>query len=367
MSGAGTEARPGEGRGRAWPPLGRAGAALSIGAAGGALAAWAGLPLAWMIGSMLATSASAVGGLPVAVPRGLRAVMVMVLGIMLGSAFGPEILGRLGDWAVTIAGLAAYVAAATALGTWYLRRVARLDPVTAYFTASPGGLNEMVLVGGAMGGDERTIALVHSLRIMLVVMAVPIWFRLSEGLAPGARGALGPALGAVPPQDLLLMAACALGAPVAARLRMPAAALVGPMLLSAAIHLAGVTEGRPPGALVAAAQVVVGAALGARFVELRLADLRRAALSALGLTALMLALGVAMAVALERATGIPTSSLVLAYAPGGLAEMSLVALALGAEVAFVSTHHVVRILFIVTLAPVAFRLSRLRRGASPSR
>jgi len=53
---------------------------------------------------------------------------------------------------------------------------------------------------------------------------------------------------------------------------------------------------------------------------------------------------------------------VLAYAPGGLAEMSLIALALHADVAFVSSHHVVRILLIVTLAPLTFRLLRPAPG-----
>ncbi len=349
--------------------LGRLALALALGTAGGALFAWFRLPLAWMIGSMLFTTAAAMAGLPVAVPAALRTAMVMVLGIMLGSAFTPEIVGHLDEWAVTLLGLAAYIAVATVAGILFLRRVARLDPVTAFFTATPGGLNEMVLMGGQMGGDDRTISLVHALRVMLVVLLVPFAFQWLGLYDPARRGALGPPLTGLAPVDLALLASCVVGYPLARRLGIPAAQIVGPMLLSAAIHLSGLTAGHPPGPVVAAAQVVVGAALGSRFAGLSLARVGRCAVLSLGLTAVMLGVTVAASWLLSWATGLDLAGIILAYAPGGLAEMSLVALALGTDVAFVSTHHIVRIVLIVTLAPSAFLLWRRRaagRAASPA-
>jgi uncharacterized membrane protein AbrB (regulator of aidB expression) len=59
-------------------------------------------------------------------------------------------------------------------------------------------------------------------------------------------------------------------------------------------------------------------------------------------------------------TDLPFASLILAFSPGGLAEMSLIALALDIDPAFVATHHVVRIFLVVVLAPIAFRLWRAR-------
>jgi uncharacterized membrane protein AbrB (regulator of aidB expression) len=53
----------------------------------------------------------------------------------------------------------------------------------------------------------------------------------------------------------------------------------------------------------------------------------------------------------------------LAYAPGGITEMTLTSVALGFDAAFVATHHVLRIVAITTLTPIAFALkARLRRG-----
>ena len=342
--------------------LGPLALALLVGTAGGALLNRFNLPLAWMIGAMLFTSAAAMAKLPVAVPKALRGAMITVLGVMLGSGFTPAVVAQMGEWTVTLAALAVYIVAVTAVGVAYLRRVAGYDPVTAYFTATPGGLNEMVLVGTAMGGDDRTISLVHALRVMLVVMAIPFWFQALGYYDPGMRRPLGPDLLAVPPLDLMLLASCAVGYPIARALRLPAAQIVGPMLLSAGIHLAGITEGKPPGALVAAAQVVVGTALGCRFAGVRLREIGRGAAVSLGGTALMLILAVVFSGALHAATGLGLAGLILAFAPGGLAEMSLIALALGVDVAFVSTHHVVRIVLIVTLAPAAFLLWRRLAG-----
>jgi uncharacterized membrane protein AbrB (regulator of aidB expression) len=49
-------------------------------------------------------------------------------------------------------------------------------------------------------------------------------------------------------------------------------------------------------------------------------------------------------------------SLTLAYSPGGLAEMSLVALSLGIDVAFVAAHHIVRVIFVMVGAGPAFKI-----------
>ena len=72
-------------------------------------------------------------------------------------------------------------------------------------------------------------------------------------------------------------------------------------------------------------------------------------------TIFMLALAVVLALALEATAGLPFAALLLAFTPGGLAEMTLISLSLGIDAAFVSTHQMVRIFFIVALFPFAFR------------
>jgi len=330
--------------------------ALAIGTAGGAVFAYFRMPLAWMIGAMTFTSIAALSRLPVSVPIGLRSFFVSILGIMLGSAFRPSILDNLGEWVITLSGLLPYTAICTVLGLLYLTRLAGYSRTTAYFAAAPGGFNEMVMIGGSLGGDERTIALSHSLRVLLVVSIIPFWFTLLAGYQGGGSGSLGPTLAAMEWYDALLLTACFVGQPIARFLRFPAYNLTGPMLLSAAIHLAGVTDGTPPAILVALAQIMVGSAIGSRFRGVTWRQMGRIVVISIGLTAILLIMTVVMSLSLHAITGLSMVDLVLAYAPGGLAEMSLIALALDTDAAFVSTHHIFRILVILALAPLGFRL-----------
>ena len=332
--------------------------ALGLGTAGGFVFDAFDLPLAWMIGAMVATATAAVCRARIRVPYRLRSAMVMVLGIMLGSAFDPSILDQLSRWSITLASLVLFILISIAVGFVYLRWIARYDPVTSFFTAAPGGFNEMLIVGAALGGDERTIALSHSARVMLVVFTIPIWFQLFADYETAARAQDFVGFGDLAAGDALLLAACAAGGPVAVALRIPAAWLVGPMGLSAVFHLGGWTDSQPPGALVAVAQIVVGSYIGCRFVGVAPRRVGETVLVAVGLTGLLLGVTVAFALALNRVTGIPTTDLVLAFAPGGLAEMSLVALALDVDAAFVSTHHVFRIMIIVLFAPALFAVTR---------
>ena len=340
-------------------PKGSMALALLLGTGGGLLFAWAHLPLPWMMGAMVATTVASVAGANIRIDFRLRTVMIAILGIMLGSAFQPSLIDQIGEWTITIAGLLVYAIVACGLCTWYFRKAAGYDAVTSYFASSPGGLNEMVIVGREMGGDDRVIALTHSARILLVVMTLPFLFRLFTDYTPPAG--LLPSGGSIDMQalDWVMLAGCGIvGAFVAKRLKIPAAVLIGPMLLSAAVHVTGTTQATPPGILVAIAQVVMGSGIGCRFAGTAVRDIVKIVGVSIGSTVILLVLGVLFGLALEQITDVPWFVLVLAYAPGGLAEMSLVALALGRDVAFVATHHIFRIGFIVILAPLAFRLMR---------
>ena len=329
---------------------------VALGALGGWLATVMQLPLPWMIGSMVATTIAALAGLRLAMPRQLRGVMVAVLGVMLGSGFSPEILARFTEWLTSLVLVVGYIAAAGMAGMFYLRRVTAFDRATAYFCAMPGGLTEMMLAGEELGGDTRMISLIHASRILIVVLVLPFAFQLFLGYDPANRPAGGQAIASLAPVDLIILGSCALlGYVFANILKLPTAVVTGPMLLSAAIHLAGWTDAKPPTELITAAQVVMGAFIGVRFTGTALALVGRTMVVALGSTLILLVVTVIFAYAVHWLTDLPVAALVLAYSPGGLAEMSLIALALGLDGAFVASHHILRILVIVLAAPAAFR------------
>jgi membrane AbrB-like protein len=328
---------------------------LALGIPGGALFYLLNMPLPWMLGAMAATTVAAISGVRVALMPSLRLVFVAILGVMLGSAFTPEVVKGIALWLGSFAWLALYVVIATALIWLYYRRLARYDSVTAYFSAAPGGLNEMILAGGALGGDERRISMSHAARVLIAIFALSFGYRWFGDYVPVVAPTLsGEAMNWL---DWLLLTGCGVvGFVVARALRIPAYALVGPMVLSALVHALGITHSRPPVWLVAAAQVVVGAMVGSRFDGAAPRMVGKALILAVFATAVLLVMAAVFGEAVEATLGIPFSAALLAFAPGGLAEMSLIALSLDIDAAYVSSHHIVRIFMIVLAAPFLFRL-----------
>lgn len=341
------------------PPLALL-AGLALGSLGGAVFHLLSLPLPWMLGALFATMAAAVSGARIRGPVGLRPAIVAVIGVLLGSRFTPEILDQVGQTMLTLTVLLVYLVAVAAVVVPFYRLVGRQDWTTAYFAGMPGGLSEMIEFGEARGADVPTIVLAHSLRIVVTIALMAFLFRVVLGhdvgrSVPAAEGPPGLA-------DIALLAGSALlGAGLGLRLRLPAPTFLGPLILSALVHVTGLTESAPPPALVVAAQVVLGTILGCRFVGIAPAMLARAGLLSLGATVLTLALALVAGLAMRAGAGIGLDQALLALAPGGLTEMGLIALAIQADVAFVALHHVVRILVVIVLAPLAARLLPDRR------
>ncbi|MFO1070439.1 MAG: AbrB family transcriptional regulator, partial [Geminicoccaceae bacterium] len=121
--------------------------ALLLGAAGGAVFAWLRLPLPWMLGAMTTTMVASVAGLRIGVPNSWRTPMLGVMGVLLGSGFTADVAAGMVRWVPSAASLPVYIVLGLALGLLFLRRFARLDPITAFFGAAPGGLSEMVVMG----------------------------------------------------------------------------------------------------------------------------------------------------------------------------------------------------------------------------
>lgn len=335
--------------------------ALAIGTAGGFVFDWLRMPLAWMLGACVFSTIAAFARLRIGMRLHLRQGMVIVLGVLLGAGFTPELLQRLGQWSVSLCVLTVMTLTGATVSYLWFRRMTRWDKATCYFAAMPGGLNDMTMMGGALGGQERSIALAHALRILTVVLTIPVWYRLVNGAQTSVLAAT-PGAHANDWQDYAVLVACGIaGAATGRLLRLPAAFMMGPMIFSAVAHLAGLTDSKPPGELVAAAQVVVGTGIGCRFVGAPLDQLHREIAASIGAAILLIGCAVLFAEITAALTGLNPDATVLSYAPGGFAEMSLIGLALGVEVAMVATHHLFRLFLIILTGPFVFRFV-LTRG-----
>lgn len=325
---------------------------LAIATVGGATFFWLGLPLPWMLGAILSVFAAVMARVDLRGPDELRPVVVPVIGVMLGAGFDTDTFGQLSQWALSLAGLVIYIGVSAALVVPFYIKAGRLDPVTAFFAAMPGGINEMTVIGEDLGGDGKRIILAHAARIVLTISLIAFWFRVVLGYEVGGVLTTSDPDHALTVLSAAVLLACAVvGTWVGGKLRLPAPGLLGPLVLSAVVHMAGVTQSSPPAWLIILAQIILGASMGARFrgASSRLV-LTTIALS-FGGTLIMLGVTLAAAVGLHTSFGQTTEQVILAYAPGGLTEMSLVALAMRADVAYISVHHLARIVILIAIAP----------------
>lgn len=339
----------------------RAGLALGIGAVSGLAAMAVGLPLPWMLGPMLGVALAALTGAPIHAPTRLRPVVIPAIGVMLGSSITPEVVAMVPRWALSVALLLPFLAAAGGVSWLIYRRIGGYDPVTAYFASMPGGLNDMVVMGAEAGGDERRIALAHALRIFVVIVVVVLFFGIVLGVRP--QGQAGPwvALAALALSDWVILIGCGvLGVVAGRRLGLPAAPVLGPMILSGAAHLAGIVTVAPPTLIILGAQLVIGTVVGCRFLGAAWGEVGRDMVLGVVASLAMLAVAVVFALVVAGFTGIALTQATLAFAPGGLTEMTLLSLAMGKDVAYVSVIHMARLLLVIGVAGPLFGL--LRRG-----
>lgn len=333
---------------------------VAIGAAAGWSAYAIGLPLPFMMGPMLVVGLVGITGLEhrghgVHVPYWLRTAMVPIIGVMLGSGFTPAVVAGMREWWITLSVLVVFILLCSALVYQFYRRVYRLEPATAYFGSIPGGLIDMAIIGESQGGDARTISLIHFSRILVSVICLPFLMRHiypatgPTSLTPGES---------VPMEivDIALLGGCAIvGYFGGLLIRLPGAQISGPLALSAILHATQITVASPPGWLIVLAQIVVGSGLGARFAGVSIRAAGRLMIASVFGTMIMFTVTLATAFAMSHFVDVPFAALILAYAPGGVTEMSLIALSLNIGVAFITTHHIARIALSIGIMPMMWR------------
>lgn len=333
---------------------------LAVALAGGALFNAIHAPLPWMLGPLIACALANMGGAQLRLPAAGRNYGQWVIGTVLGLYFTPVVLRQVIGQAPWIALGVLWAIGLGLAFAWSLRRFAGVSRDTAFFAGSIGGASEMALLGERAGARVDQIAASHSLRITLVVLVVPMAYRLLDlhGSDPYQIGA-----SAVDLRGLSLLVVCTLAAGWFFRWRdWPNAWVLGPLAVTTALTASGQTWSALPGPMIIAGQLAIGASLGSRFTPAFFAQAPRflmvvavTTLTGMGLTALA-------AWALSGVAGIAPATLVLATAPGGIAEMSLTAKTLQLGVPVVTAFHVIRMVAILTLTPRIYRLISTWRG-----
>lgn len=309
-------------------------------AAGGAIWNLSHLPLGWLMGAALVTGVLAMSGVAITVPKRLHIAALVAIGTSVGLSLSPDVMTQIVTWAPLMAVAALLGISMAALMAPLLALFGRMDRATAYFSLLPGGVIEMATIAGHFGADRTTIAVLHAVRVALVVIILPLaLFSLFEHGPSAAVNLDGES------RWTMVLAALAVGVCggwIGARCHLPASWLLGAVIAVGIATGTGEIQTRFPSGLLALAQIAVGMTLGSRFERNKLAAIPRAL--AAGVPFLVAILTVMALFAGLCALFIPVdlSTLVLAFGIGGMAEMVLTAKALHQDVALVAAFQAVR-------------------------
>lgn len=317
---------------------------LGLGALGGGVFTLLHLPLAWMLGPLVANLIASSRGARVGIPEPLRNVFLAVMGLVLGSQVTPQLAERVLDWPVSAALLLLGVAASTAVASYWYRRCG-FDPVSAWFSAAPGAMTAMILLGEKCGGDPRRIAVSQSLRVILVILLLPPLFWIYRGSDADAAGAMREV------SHLWMLLTVVFLLPLGRWLRLPSAPLLAPLLFAAVLSGFDIASLHLPDWGMNVMLWVLGSAIGARFQGMTRRLFGRYLWQAGIATLLALATLALFAELIHQALGVGRDVALLALAPGGVGEMAIVAIALDIDPVFVAFHHLLRMITLMIVAP----------------
>lgn len=334
----------------------------TIAAAGGGLAALIGLPVAWLLGSVIATLAATMAGLDTRLPNGLRNLTFIVLGMQAGAGVTPAVLGQLALWPLSFAIQMSGVAAVAAATYGFLRLAFRWDRDTALFASLPGAMSFVLAAASETRADMMRVTVVQSVRLLLLIGALAptlAWLESGSDVVAAVRGLVGS-----PSQYAILVLACLLGAWLGHLSKLPGGMLLGSLVASAVLHATAVAAVAVPQGMAIPALVVLGMLIGGRLRREDRFAVRELLPASLGAFAIGLAISGAAAFAAVAGLGIGFGKVALAYAPGALEALIVLAYQFDQDPAYVAAHHVVRFCCIAVLVPVLAR--RLpRRGGDP--
>jgi membrane AbrB-like protein len=327
--------------------------ALAVGACGGLIFHWLGLPAGFLSGAMLAVAILALTGRPLSMPQPLMHAMTATLGMTLGSAATPEMMHGMTAYPVSMTLLGLGTMSVTLGSMLYLRYVHGWTALSALLGATPGALTQMVAMALETRSDQVGVAIVQTLRVVLLAVFLPM------GLALLGFSISGPGMSRLAVADLKslpLLVGVSVGVGyLFFRAKFPGGWMFGSMLGSGVLHALGLVHGILPIWVVNVAMIGIGAMVGTRFATIGFATFVRYLAAGVGSLAVSLAIiGVFLLLTVWLA-GVPVQDTAMAFAPGAMDVMMAVALTLHLDPIFVGAHHLFRFIGVSLLMPLVVR------------
>jgi len=322
--------------------------ALSVGTAGGAFCFAIGVPAPWLAGSLVATIIAIYSDQKLDLPTVLQTVAFILLGIQTGTAVNADTLARAAQWPLSIVCLGVTVVFIVWACMFYYERFRYWNRPTALFASLPGALSIVILLASTSGADMRRVTISQCVRLFFLIAALPavIVFISPPPVVTSSTAAMASIQ-----EIIILVGASAMAGLLFAWLKVPAGLILGAALMSAALGLGGIINGGAPDSILVPANIILGVMIGLRFKGISWPELRMALGDGFAGFVIAMVIAVVGAVVTSMVADLPLALTLLAFAPGGLEAMTIMAFALNLDPAYVAAHQVARYIGLVLLMP----------------
>jgi len=315
-------------------------------------------PVPWLLGSLLLIALVAGSGIKL---TRLSPVLEKWSRVLVGVALGPSVANSLDSVGVStlvvvIASLVSVVLLVV-VGYMFFQRWLNMSRGEAYLSALPGGLSFMMALADRLHVADKSsrprIALIHTVRVVSLVLFVSmIAIFLGTDLQKGSFDEWFYFDVALEWQWLFLVLLVLSGMWLAETLSIAGGHVTIPLVISSALYALGFITVPMPELVITVAMLVFGCILGFELGSGPREEYPKLVGGSMVLTSLAFVFGALIALVLNDVTGYGFLTLFLALAPGGMAEISLIALALGMDVGVIAMIHLIRFIFIMLIGPL---------------
>ncbi|NET55024.1 MAG: AbrB family transcriptional regulator [Symploca sp. SIO2E6] len=340
-----------------WPRIQKITQQLVLAILAGLLFDWLNIPVGWLLGPMIMGIVYAtIQGSPQPLPPVFMTLGKATIGLATAVRFSPETLSVAITYAIPILVCVLLTGSLSLFHGYLLSRWAGIDRVTGLLAFIPGVASTIVAIGDEMGADAISVAVLQYLRVLLVVLVIPSAAGLIFPAHPVTEVTASVAIDGHLPMPmwcnlLVLAGCCSVGIWGGKRLRLPAAGLLGPMIVTLVAFWELPYQIQVPQWLFATGLLFVGVSIGFKFNRQAAQKLLKAVLIEVGLVLTLIVLCLGVGYEFHVLTQVDTITSVLGFTPGGIEAMIATVMQLGGDPGLVLAMQMSRMLMIILLGP----------------
>ena len=320
------------------------------------------IPLAWMIGPMIATSLIALKGFQVLMPKIALSSILIILGLHIGNYIDQNLFSQMINWIWTTVIMFFYNIVSILIVSKYLQKFSEYKEKTSIFSAAPGALGPLMILAEYEKSDLSQVATAHLIRLIIIITLFPfiiVTLYPAEALELEKFDHMSQNH-----WDLVsLIIASLIFIFFFDKAKVPAALLSGTLVASGFLQILDIASYKLPDASINFCLLILGASVGCRFANKTFKEIANNTAHSFIATMLLVLLGLLAAFIASLVIDKNFFTLLLSYCPGGIYEVAVIAIFFNLDPEFVSFHHIIRLLMILFVVPIILKIMGKKKPA----